>query len=174
MSAKSPRSRIVSHRGVTTVPRAAASLALSSADSSRALPSAMATPNLNQPAPASSRETYVHSYCRLDRTQPGPYLERMDIQFTPEQVERLAQIGARDGKPLEKVVQDIIDHLVDHLLADTATFRTAVQRGSAAATVSADAAERARAFVTWARNHPRTPPLSDDAIRREHLTRDAR
>ena len=98
----------------------------------------------------------------------------MDIQFTPEQVERLAQIGARDGKPLEKVVQDIIDHLVDHLLADTATFRTAVQRGSAAATVSADAAERARAFVTWARNHPRTPPLSDDAIRREHLTRDAR
>lgn len=38
---------------------------------------------------------------------------------------------------------------------------------------SADAAEKARAFEIWARNHPYTPPLSDDAIRRENLVRDA-
>jgi hypothetical protein len=35
------------------------------------------------------------------------------------------------------------------------------------------AAAKARAFESWARSHPYTPPLSDDAIRRENLIRDA-
>lgn len=32
--------------------------------------------------------------------------------------------------------------------------------------------DKARAFRAWAGNHPHTPPLSDDAIRRENLVRD--
>jgi|EndMetStandDraft_5_1072996.scaffolds.fasta_scaffold117952_2 hypothetical protein len=32
--------------------------------------------------------------------------------------------------------------------------------------------EKAKAFRTWAGSHPHTPPLSDDAIRRENLIRD--
>jgi hypothetical protein len=33
-------------------------------------------------------------------------------------------------------------------------------------------AEKARAFRAWAGSHPQTPPLSDDAVRRENLVRD--
>jgi hypothetical protein len=36
------------------------------------------------------------------------------------------------------------------------------------------AAEKARAFETWARSHPHKPPLPHEAIRRENLIRDAR
>jgi hypothetical protein len=36
------------------------------------------------------------------------------------------------------------------------------------------AAEKARAFETWARSHPHKPPLPDEALRRENLIRDAR
>ena len=43
---------------------------------------------------------------------------------------------------------------------------------SAATWSSAD--EKARAFEAWAKGHPQTPLLSDDAISREQLTRDAR
>ena len=35
------------------------------------------------------------------------------------------------------------------------------------------AAESANAFEIWAHSHPQTPPLPDEAIRREHLIRDA-
>lgn len=38
----------------------------------------------------------------------------------------------------------------------------------------APAEERARAFESWARSRPITNPLSDDAVRRERLVRDAR
>jgi hypothetical protein len=34
--------------------------------------------------------------------------------------------------------------------------------------------ERARLFEAWARDHPHTPPLSDEAIKRENLVRDGR
>jgi hypothetical protein len=34
--------------------------------------------------------------------------------------------------------------------------------------------EKARAFREWARNHPHTPPLPDEALRRENLVRDVR
>jgi hypothetical protein len=34
--------------------------------------------------------------------------------------------------------------------------------------------EKATSFETWAHSHPPTPPLSDEAIRRESLVRDAR
>jgi predicted DNA-binding protein len=37
---------------------------------------------------------------------------------------------------------------------------------------SASAAEKARAFEAWVRSHPYTPPLADEAIRRENLVRD--
>ena len=33
--------------------------------------------------------------------------------------------------------------------------------------------EKARAFETWAHGHPPTPALSDEAISREYLVRDA-
>ena len=62
----------------------------------------------------------------LNPHQPRPVV---DIQFTPEQVERLAKIGSIDGKQPEKVVQDI----VDRALTDDARFREAVQRGIASA-----------------------------------------
>jgi len=38
---------------------------------------------------------------------------------------------------------------------------------------SVDPAERARSFETWAHSHPLTPPLLDDAVRRQSLVRDA-
>jgi hypothetical protein len=38
----------------------------------------------------------------------------------------------------------------------------------------AHAEQRARAFESWARSRPISDPLSDHAIRREHLVRDAR
>jgi len=38
---------------------------------------------------------------------------------------------------------------------------------------SADPGERARSFETWAHSHPLTPPLPDDAVRRQNLLRDA-
>jgi hypothetical protein len=36
------------------------------------------------------------------------------------------------------------------------------------------AAEKARAFESWARSHAHKPPLPDEALRRENLIRDAR
>ena len=40
--------------------------------------------------------------------------------------------------------------------------------------LSTSAAEKARAFERWARSHPYTPPLSDEAIARENLIRDSK
>ena len=48
------------------------------------------------------------------------------------------------------------------------------ERSSAIGTLQGEAKEKARAFEAWARSHPHTPPLSDDSIRRENLTRDVR
>jgi hypothetical protein len=36
------------------------------------------------------------------------------------------------------------------------------------------AAEKARAFESWARSHVHKPPLPNEALRRENLIRDAR
>ena len=47
------------------------------------------------------------------------------------------------------------------------------ERSRSLAPPSSDPAERARSFETWAHNHPLTPPLSDAAVRRENLIRDA-
>jgi predicted transcriptional regulator len=49
----------------------------------------------------------------------------MDIQFTPEQVAKLAQIGSTHAKQPEEVVHEIIARA----LADDARFREAVHRG---------------------------------------------
>jgi hypothetical protein len=49
------------------------------------------------------------------------------------------------------------------------------ERGNAmAAAPKTGPEEKASAFEAWARSHPDTPPLSDEAIRRENLVRDAR
>lgn len=48
------------------------------------------------------------------------------------------------------------------------------ERSSAVATPQGGPGEKAREFEAWARSHPHTPPLSDDAIRRENLIRDVR
>jgi hypothetical protein len=48
------------------------------------------------------------------------------------------------------------------------------ERSGTTTMVSAGAAEKARSFVAWARSHASTPPLSEDALRRETLIRDAR
>jgi hypothetical protein len=50
--------------------------------------------------------------------------------------------------------------------------RSLMPRLSEAAILQAQ--EKARAFETWARSHPATPPLSDDAIKRGNLVRDGR
>ena len=47
------------------------------------------------------------------------------------------------------------------------------ERSAGPVTAKMTAAEKAEAFTAWARGHAATPPLSDDAIRREHLVRDA-
>ena len=54
---------------------------------------------------------------------------------------------------------------VEHLLHE---------RNSVLGTPQWQAKEKARAFEAWARSHPQTPPLSDESIRRENLTRDVR
>jgi len=48
------------------------------------------------------------------------------------------------------------------------------ERGSATVKPGTGAAEKALAFRAWASSHPHTPPLSDDALRRENLVRDTR
>jgi hypothetical protein len=48
------------------------------------------------------------------------------------------------------------------------------ERSAEAVTSWSSAEEKAKAFETWAHAHPATPPLSDEAIRRTSLVRDAR
>lgn len=66
----------------------------------------------------------------------------------------LAQAEAR-GLPLEAFLEQVLR-----------------ERSQAVDVSRAGPAEKAQAFRSWAANHPHTPPLSDDAIRRENLVRD--
>jgi hypothetical protein len=66
----------------------------------------------------------------------------------------LAQAEAR-GLPLEAYLEQVLR-----------------ERSKAVDINRSGPAEKARAFRAWAANHPHTPPLSDDAIRRENLVRD--
>jgi hypothetical protein len=66
----------------------------------------------------------------------------------------LAQAEAR-GLPLEAYLEQVLR-----------------ERSKAVDVSRSGSAEKARAFRAWAGDHPHTPPLSDDAIRRENLVRD--
>ena len=67
----------------------------------------------------------------------------------------LAQAQAR-GVSLERYLEQILQ-----------------ERSRTLTPLSLEPVESAHAFETWAHHHPFTPPLSDDAVRREHLIRDA-
>lgn len=78
------------------------------------------------------------------------------LQLSPElEAELGAQARAR-GLSLEAYLE--------HLLQE---------RSHVPAAPSTDPAERARSFETWAHSHPLTPPLPDEAVRRQNLVRDA-
>jgi hypothetical protein len=66
----------------------------------------------------------------------------------------LAQAEAR-GLPLEIYLEQVLR-----------------ERSKAVGASRSGPAEKARDFRAWAGSHPRTPPLSDDAVRRENLVRD--
>lgn len=79
------------------------------------------------------------------------------VQLRPEvEAELVAQAQAR-GLSLEAYLEQVLQ-----------------ERSRVPTPPAADAAERALAFETWARNHRLTPPLPDDAVRRQNLVRDAR
>ena len=48
------------------------------------------------------------------------------------------------------------------------------ERGPTVMPPNISAADKASTFESWARGHSRTPPLLDQAVRRENLVRDAR
>jgi hypothetical protein len=78
------------------------------------------------------------------------------LQLTPDvEAGLLAQAQAR-GLSLETYLEHVLR-----------------EQSRSAAPSSLDPIERARSFETWAHSHPLTPPLSDAAVRRENLIRDA-
>lgn len=80
------------------------------------------------------------------------------LELKPDvQAGLLAQAQAR-GLPLEAYLEQVL--------------REQSQAGDA--TNGANPTEKARAFRAWAEGHAKTPPLSDQAISRERLTRDVR
>jgi hypothetical protein len=78
------------------------------------------------------------------------------LELTPEVKARLAKQADALGMTLEAYLQ--------HLLQERSAGRVASKTTRT---------ERMAAFEAWAHGHAVTPPLSDDAIRREHLVRDA-
>ena len=56
-------------------------------------------------------------------------LERMNVQFTPEQEAQLAQIASKEGTDAEHLVRDVLVRYLD----DEARFLAAVEKGLAAA-----------------------------------------
>jgi hypothetical protein len=78
------------------------------------------------------------------------------LQLSPElEAELSAQARAR-GLSLEAYLEQLLQE------------RSRVQTAP-----GADPAERARSFESWAHSHPLTPPLPDEAVRRQNLVRDA-
>jgi hypothetical protein len=88
----------------------------------------------------------------------------MSIDFTPEiqQLVEQAIASGRLGGPEDAV------HEALNLWAERERQRQHTMQATDASSV-----EKARAFEAWARNHAITPPLSDEAIRRENLIRNA-
>ena len=79
------------------------------------------------------------------------------FELTPEVRTRLATQAEARGMTLEAYVQ----HVLQERSAGPVASKTA-------------GAGRAAAFEAWAHGHASTPPLSDAAISREQLVRDAR
>jgi len=90
----------------------------------------------------------------------------MNVDFTPD-VQVLVEQAIESGRltRAEDAVQEALSLWAEQ------ERRRAEKHARSPATV---ALEKARAFEAWARDHPPTPPLSDEAIRRENLIRDAR
>lgn len=79
------------------------------------------------------------------------------LQLRPEvEAELAAQARAR-GLSLEVYLEQV--------LQERSRVTTLPPSGSAA--------ERAASFEAWAHSHPLTPPLPDEAVRRQNLVRDA-
>jgi hypothetical protein len=78
------------------------------------------------------------------------------LELAPEVRTRLATQAEARGMTLEAYVQ----HVLQERSAGPVASRTA-------------GADKAAAFEAWAHGHAATPPLSDAAISREHLVRDA-
>jgi len=79
------------------------------------------------------------------------------LELNPEvEAGLVAQAEAR-GLSLEAYLQQVLN-----------------ERSAATATPIKGTTERARAFVAYAQGHRHTPLLSDEALRRENLVRDAK
>ena len=79
------------------------------------------------------------------------------LELASEVKTRLATQAEARGMTLEAYVQHVLQERSAGPIASTAT-----------------GAEKAAAFEAWAHGHAVTPPLADDAIKREQLVRDAR
>ena len=79
------------------------------------------------------------------------------LELQPEVEAGLLALAQARGLSLEAYVEQVLQ-----------------ERSNTAITPFTGAAEKASAFEAWAHNHPPAPPLPDDALRREHLIRDAR
>ena len=90
----------------------------------------------------------------------------MNVDF-PSDVKALVQQAIESGRlngPEDAVQEALL------LWAERERQKSGRRPGDSAS----GALEKARAFEAWARSHPHTPPLSEEAIRRENLIRDAR
>jgi predicted transcriptional regulator len=65
----------------------------------------------------------------LLEVKPFRYPEAMEVNFTPEQEARLAQIATKAGTAPERLVKDVLVRYLD----DEARFLAAVEKGIAAA-----------------------------------------
>jgi hypothetical protein len=79
------------------------------------------------------------------------------LELTPELRARLVAQAQMRGLSLEAFVEQVLRE----------------RSGAPAGEATAATGKKAREFETWAHSHPDTPLLSDDAIKREHLIRDA-
>jgi len=80
----------------------------------------------------------------------------VNLQLTPDVEAGLAAQAQARGLSLETYLEQVLQ-----------------ERSRSVAPPSLDPDERALAFEAWAHSHPLTPALSDAAVRRENLIRDA-
>jgi Arc/MetJ-type ribon-helix-helix transcriptional regulator len=90
----------------------------------------------------------------------------MNVDFTPD-IELLVQQAIESGR-LDRPEDAVQEALT--LWAEKERQR----RSASSAQPALSAAEKAHVFESWVRSHAPTPLLSDEAIHRENLVRDAR